>query len=213
MKKNSSLFKPAALGIPLAIFLIMISWKMVWRGADAPPQSSLPVFGKIPEFSFTDQNNKTLNRKDLQGKVWVADFIFTHCAGVCPLMSGKMQKVQAAVLENPDIRLVSFSVDHDRDNPEVLNVYSKRFKADPAKWFFLTGNKEEIYKLSQQHFHLGVQAVSPEEQQPAGQSVQHSSKFVLVDRAGQIRGYYNGEEMIGVNKLIEDAKTLTKEGK
>ena len=153
-------------------------------------------------------NGKNFSRSDLEGKVWIADFIFTHCAGICPLMSAKMSSLVQELGALPGMRFVSFSVDPERDTPEVLAKYAERYKAPAERWFFLTGDKAQIYRLSSQHFHLGVAEISPEEREALDQSVRHSAKFVLVDKRGQIRGYYDTDEQNGGAKLIQDTRLL-----
>lgn len=179
------------------------------RGDDTA--RALPVLGEIPPFKLTERGGETVGLGDLKGKVWVADFIFTRCAGVCPLMSSNMKSLQTVLEAEQGIRFVSFSVDPDYDSPAALAEYGRRFGADTAKWFFLTGDRAEIYRLAEQHFHLGVGEVPPEEREALDQAIRHSSKFVLVDRAGRIRGYYDGEGG-RLDDLIRDATGLLKGG-
>lgn len=169
---------------------------------------TLPVYGQVPDFSLVKTDGKKFTNADLTGKVWIADFIFTHCSGICPLMTGKMSSAAKELELEPEVRFVSFSVDPERDTPEVLAKYAERFNAAPDRWFFLTGDKAQIFKLSNQHFHLGVADVSPEEREALDQSVRHSAKFVLVDREGQIRGYYDSDGPNAGVKLIQDARLL-----
>lgn len=169
----------------------------------------LPVYGQVVEFSLTERSGRIVTLGDLKGKTWIADFIFTRCAGICPMMSSKMLRLQQMLQNRPDIRLVSFSVDPARDTPEVLETYAKRFQADPERWLFLTGDKAQIFKLSEQHFHLGVADIPESERQDdLDQSVSHSSKFALVDPEGQIRGYYASEDESAMQQLVRDAKEL-----
>lgn len=182
---------------------------LVLTGPVYAAEGELPVLGSIPEFRLTAQTGQPFNSADLQGKVWIADFIFTRCAGICPLMSGRMRGLQEKLASEDNLRLISFSVDPEYDTPEVLAKYALRFNAAEGRWFFLTGPKDEIFKLSQNHFMLGVGDVPEEERENAGQAVQHSSKFVLVDAAGQIRGFYDSEEQGAMDRLIRDSRTLT----
>jgi len=170
---------------------------------------NLPVYGTIPDFRLTERNGTTVTLKDLQGKIWVADFIFTRCSGICPMMSSHMKLLQSE-LRVPDIAFVSFSVDPEYDTPAILENYAKRFHADPEKWLFLTGDKIKLHELSQQHFHLGVSDIPEAERTAPDQTVEHSSKFVLVDKAGQIRGYYGSEEPNFQEHLVKDMKILEK---
>jgi len=143
-----------------------------------------------------------VTRQELAGKVWVADFIFTHCAGVCPAMSSNMRKLQERLFE--DVRLVSFSVDPYNDTPEVLTEYANRYGADRDRWLFLTGDPEGIQKLSVGGFKLALDPASGTEKEP----ITHSSRMVLVDRNANIRGYYGTEEPKDLERLIKDANNL-----
>ena len=200
---------------PVIAAVIIVAAFRVWRPERFsqsqnvnPELQTLPVFGKVPDFALIQANGKPFTNADLRGKVWIADFIFTHCSGVCPLMSAKMSALTHEFEKNPGMRFVSFSVDPEHDTPEILAKYAERFKAPPDRWFFLTGDKEQIFKLSIQHFHLGVEDISPEEREALDQSVRHSAKVVLVDRQGQIRGYYDTDEQSNSTKLINDARLL-----
>jgi cytochrome oxidase Cu insertion factor (SCO1/SenC/PrrC family) len=200
------------LWILLGITLFGISAKFLWdtlpKPSDKPLVQGLRLFGEIPDFSLTAASGRTVTLSDLRGKVWIADFIFTHCGGPCPLMSGKMSGLAKQFSNEPSVRFVSFSVDPDRDTPEVLSQYGKRYEADAKQWLFLTGDKAEIVKLSEQHFHLGVMEIPPEERETVNQTVSHSTKFVLVDPQGKIRGYYDSEAAGEIEKLIRDTRTL-----
>lgn len=167
-----------------------------------------PVYGKVPYFLLTDQRSERLGSADLKGKLWIANFIFTRCAGPCPLMSAHMRSLQEDFESTEDVHLVSFSVDPDYDTPPVLSEYALRFRANPEKWAFLTGDKTEIFDLSQHAFHLGASDVPEEDRKSVGQSVMHSQKFILVDRAGRIRGYYDSTQAEQLKKLKLDARSL-----
>jgi protein SCO1/2 len=164
--------------------------------------SSLPDYSVVPEFSLTERSNRPVARQDLVGHVWVADFIFTHCSGICPAMSSNMEKLQNKLPK--EIRLVSFSVDPQNDTPEVLSEYANRYNADPERWLFLTGEQEAIQKLSIGGFKLALDPSSGTEAEP----ITHSSRFVLVDREGHIRGYYGTEDPGALDRLIADANKL-----
>ena len=169
---------------------------------------NLPVYGTLPDFQLTERSGTTVGLKNLQGKIWIADFIFTRCAGICPMMSSHMKLLQSELKDRSGITLVSFSVDPDHDTPDALTEYAKRFNADPKQWLFLTGDKIKLHELSQQHFHLGVSDIPAAERTTPDQTVEHSSKFVLVDQAGQIRGYYSSEEPDFQSKLLHDLNHL-----
>ncbi len=165
-------------------------------------QKTLPVFYPVPDFSLTERSNRTVKLQDFEGKVWVADFIFTSCAGMCPAMSEKMQKLQQTLPS--EIQLVSFSVDPERDTPEVLASYAERYKADPNRWLFLTGPKDAMRNLSLEGFKLALDETQGTQIEP----ITHSSRFVLVDKAGRIRGYYGSEDEEAMTRLAEDVRRL-----
>jgi cytochrome oxidase Cu insertion factor (SCO1/SenC/PrrC family) len=115
------------------------------------------VYGRVPEFSLTERSGRLVEASNLQGKVWIADFIYTHCTDTCPLQSAQMARLQTEYRDTPDLRLVSITVDPGRDTPQVLARYAARFGADPARWLFLTGEKGAIFRLAREGFRLGVE--------------------------------------------------------
>src|SRR6516165_10824754 len=134
----------------------------------------------IEDFSLTECHGQTVTKADLLGKPWVACFIFTRCAGPCPRVSQQMQILQSR-LKDLDVRLVSFSVDPENDTPEELLDYAKRYKADPEKWWFLTGDKRTIFRLIRRSFRM---IVDDDPQQIPGFEVIHSIDIMHVDAAG-----------------------------
>lgn len=162
--------------------------------------ASLPKMGTIPNFSFTADNHTTFTNEHLLGKVTIADFIFTTCAGPCPMMSGHMQQLQATFQTHPDLQLVSFSVDPDYDTPDILHEYANRFGAISHRWYFLTGDKHRIYGLIKEGFHLPV---ADDEN-----TIAHSTKFVLIDQQSAIRGYYDSDDDSALTVLTHDAQSL-----
>lgn len=159
-------------------------------------------YGSVPEFSLTDQNGKTVTRGDLDGKVWIADFIFTNCAGTCPMLTETMIRLQRALPK--EVHLVSFSVDPGRDTPEVLAAYAAKAETDKNRWHFLTGEKEKLYDLSIKGFKLALDDTGGTDAEP----ITHSTRLVLVDREGKIRGYYGGTDEEEMKKLFFDAMKL-----
>jgi cytochrome oxidase Cu insertion factor (SCO1/SenC/PrrC family) len=163
--------------------------------------SELPVYSDIPDFTLTERSGRTISMSELKGQVWIADFIFTHCAGICPTMSENMRKLQGSLPE--EVRLVSFSVDPENDTPEVLQAYAGRYNAHPDRWLFLTGDQETLFRLSMEGFKLAVDD-SGTEVEP----ITHSSRFVLVDRDGRIRGYYGVMDEGAMERLKDDARSM-----
>jgi cytochrome oxidase Cu insertion factor (SCO1/SenC/PrrC family) len=180
---------------------------MVGRGSKE--RAELPVYGEVPPFALTEASGRTVTRDDLLGKPWIADFIFTRCSGTCPVMASSMSGLHEEFAKEPalsDLRFVSVSVDPEWDTPEVLRDYAKLCGADPARWWFLTGEYGDIHSLSQKGFHLGsgIDGGTSE--------ILHSTRFVLVDRQGRIRGYYDGTIPEEVQKLSKDARAVAREG-
>ena len=118
-------------------------------------KSELPILGKLIDFQLTDQNGEIFSKEDLLGKVWVADFIFTTCAGPCPVMSGQFAELQSRFSNAPDLNLLSISVNPDYDSPEILREYGGRYGANYNKWRFLTGDREAIHELAVDGFKIG----------------------------------------------------------
>lgn len=166
------------------------------------PIREIPTYSAVPDFSLTERSNRPITRKDLDGKIWVADFIFTHCGGICPTMSSNMEKLQELLPR--EVMLVSFSVDPANDTPEVLTEYAKRYNADPERWLFLTGDAEALRRLSIDGFKLALDPTSGTEAEP----ITHSSRFALVDRKGNLRGYYGMEDADTLAHIVADVKNL-----
>jgi len=156
----------------------------------------------LPDFSLTDQTEKTVTLADLKGKVWVADFIFTNCGGTCPMMTDKMRRLQEAL--PAEIRMVSITVDPGRDTPKALAAYAAEHGATRERWLFLSGDKQSLYDLCVKGFKLPLD----ESGGTAAEPIAHSTRFVLVDKGGEIRGYYNGTEEQDLRRLAADAKQL-----
>ena len=165
------------------------------------PQPPLPVYGQIPPFQLTAESGEPMDSRALAGRVWVADFIFTTCTGPCPRMSTLMRQVQSATASLPGVRLVSFTVDPERDTPPVLAAYARRYQAKPERWNFLTGPRETLHHLKREAFKLG----------DVDGSLNHSTRLVLIDGRGRIRGYYGTDEDSPVWRLSTDVKRIVKE--
>jgi protein SCO1/2 len=168
-------------------------------------QRTVSSYGTVPSFQLVNQNGQAFGSAQLAGKIWIADFIYTTCPGPCPMISSRMSELQKP-LEKTDVHLVSFSVDPEKDTPEVLRGYAEKLQAEPVRWDFLTGPKSTIYKLSHDGFKLAVSDGSDAEGIPV-----HSTRMVLVDRHGQIRGYYDAAEADAMTKLLADTNHLLRE--
>ncbi len=160
---------------------------VIESGSDAPKPEDLKPIGRVTGFSLKDQNGATVDAKDLLGKVWVADFIFTHCAGTCPVMTHTMADLDKELAAYPGIQLISFSMDPENDTPQVLKKYAEQYEATSPRWKFLTGPKDELYRLTTKDFKLNVDDRNGTKEEP----IIHSTKIVLVDAEGIIRGNFS----------------------
>lgn len=170
----------------------------------SPPQD----YGPLPEFALTDETEQSVTRQALSGQVWIADFIFTRCAGQCPMMSSQMAKLQERFHDVSDLRLVSFTVDPAHDTPEVLAAYARHYGAVSPRWRFLTGDRETLWALARDGFKLGVN-----EDGTAEEPITHSVRLVLVDRTGHIRGYYDATDAQALERLFHEAHRVLEEGR
>jgi protein SCO1/2 len=169
-----------------------------------PAASPLPVLGTVGDFELVDEQGQPFTAARFHNRVSLLDFIFTSCAGPCPLMSARMQALQDSLKDLPVIQLVSFSVDPETDTPQVLRDYGLRFSARPGRWYFLTGRPEEMFRIIRTGFHLTVAADT--------EGILHSTKFVLLDRRAGIRGYYDSEDDSSMARLVADTRMLVDAG-
>jgi protein SCO1/2 len=173
------------------------------------PARIVPVMGTVPAFTLTDQDKKPFGTEDLKGKIWVVDLIFTNCGGTCPMLTSEMATLQKSLTKTPDVHLVSISVDPHNDTPEVLAEYAKKYLADTRSWHFLTGPVSTIYTIARDGFKLTVDSTAGDPQSP----ILHSERFVLVDKKGNIRAFYDGTEAETKQKLLADIRDLFLEEK
>ena len=173
-------------------------------GACARPEP-LPILGQVPDFQLTSQTGRPFDSRSLEGHAWVADFIYTNCPGPCPMMSSQMSRVQSGTTgfggAAGGVEMVSFTVDPARDTPEVLAAYARHFRAQEARWHFLTGPQASLNTLGLNVFHLnGVDG-----------SLEHSTRFALVDGRRRIRGTYLTSEDGFLGRLLGDIRRLERE--
>jgi protein SCO1/2 len=176
------------------VFLLALNVGLAGCTARLAPSAAIDDFGTVRDFSLVDQNGREVCKNALLGKVWVASFFFSRCNTVCPQVSATMARLQEELKEVHDVMLVSFSVDPDYDKEAILKLYAQRFKADDRRWLFLTGNKERLYALVRDSFHLGVQANEGAARTP-GSEVTHSTRLAIVDGQGHIRAYVDGRQI------------------
>jgi protein SCO1/2 len=180
---------------------ILLNLKLKERLSAEGARQSLPVYTRVPPFSLTERSGRPLGLVDLQNKVWIADFIFTTCPGPCPRMSAQMASLQRALEGKEEVRLVSITVDPETDTPEVLTQYADRYQAKNDYWYFLTGDTATIHRLARDGFRVGG----------VEDLMTHSTRFILVDRGAQVRGYYDSDEEESLNKLLLDVQKLLQE--
>jgi len=157
----------------------------------------------IPEFAFTNQEGKTIGRADMQGKLTIVDFFFTSCPSICPIMSKEMERVNDHFRDDPQVQLMSISIDPEYDTPELLKEYAQKHHAISGKWHFLSGPKLDTYRLARCGFVLPTL-----DGNGIADNFVHSDKFILVDDLGRIRGYYSGTSREEVDLLMLETKIL-----
>lgn len=191
----------AFIGFTLAMALAYQQFK----GTKSPRVSELPEFGQVPEFAFLDQEGGTISSQDLDGKIWVANFIFTRCPNPCPTLTSRMAELQSKLRRKvDDVRLLTFTCDADYDTPTVLKQYAEKVHADPARWSFVTGKKSDVDTF------ITRGMLQPLATEPNGLPA-HSSRFVVVDGNGKIRSYHDGTDPEVVSKLLLDIGSLMRE--
>lgn len=206
MKKNYSY-----IGISFIILIFGI-WA-VPKIIDRLSKTELETIGPAPTFSLTDQHGKTISDKDYEGKVYVVEFFFTTCPSICPIMTENMIKIQNEFLGNPKVGIASFTIDPDHDTSKVLKEYAQKKGITKLQWHLLTGDKDEIFKLSYEGFNLYVGEGGEEDG-----GFEHSGFFALIDKQGNIRSrkddqgnpivYYDGLDDKNIQMLKEDIKHL-----
>lgn len=184
-------------GLVSLVLLLVVAF-MVIRQADEG-RADLPELYEVPDFTFTERSGKPFGLADMKGKINIVDFIFTRCPGPCPMMSSKMADLYEIYRGHDQVQFVSFTVDPDFDSLAVLEDYAGKYGVNDQRWVFLRANKPEVGKLYEEGFKLGGEL-------PA----YHSTKFILVDDKGMIRGYYSTEGDVSINILKTHIKELVK---
>ncbi|MCX8070869.1 MAG: SCO family protein [Candidatus Binatia bacterium] len=195
--------------LALAFFLVsvavplVVGLKRIREWMQPPP----PVLGQLPEFSLVNARGKPFGSVDLRNRVWVANFIFTRCRGVCPALTEHLRWFADNCEAARAVELVSFSVDPRHDTPEVLQRYAEERGAVTPRWSFLTGDRDAVYGLVTNGFRLAVQENNARAEEP----IVHSERFVLVGRNLEIRGYYHGLDRDALRQLCRDAGRLARQ--
>jgi protein SCO1/2 len=194
----------------LALLAIPAAWPIIWS-LKTPVPPKLPVLASIPAFRLTDQAGRPFGTSELEGKAWVASFIFTRCATICPAITAKMARIQDRTRNlGAAFHLVSFSVDPEYDRPERLEAYARAHRASPRLWSFLTGPEAEVKEA----IVTGLKVAVGREKSDDGRfdGIFHGSHLVLVDQRGRIRGYYDSEDGDAVDRVVRDAGLLANRG-
>ena len=164
------------------------------------------IYQTIPAFKFIDQYGDSISNKNLDGKIYVADFFFTTCPSICPIMQRNMLDVYNEFKNSNDVKILSYTIDPKHDSVTVLKKYADKLGITGNTWWFLQGKKEDTYRLAEKNY---LVAVKPDSTVAGGYI--HQGYFVLIDKKSRIRGAYDGTKPDEVNHLIEDIKTLKAE--
>jgi len=221
-KKLQFLLLGVILLLPAFVFILLHSTgKNVYRVPEVNPFDSLSILNpqagncpdyrvggthRIPSFSLLNQDSVIITEKALEGKIYIADFFFTKCGGICIDISKEMYRLQETFKKYDDVMLVSHSVDPEFDRPSILKTYSEKYNANLSKWIFLTGSKDSIYELARCGYYI---VAKPNQEKP--NDVIHSDKLILIDKQKRIRGYYSGTLREDVDRLITEVQILMRE--
>jgi protein SCO1/2 len=174
-----------------------------YYGDKMPGANGDTTYHTVGPFSLTNQLGHTVTNKDLKGKIYVADYFFANCKSICPKMSSQLERVQARFKNEPDLMILSHTVDPARDTVAALERYATMHQADPLKWFFLTGDKKQLYDLAR-HSYL----VTATEGNGGPDDFVHTEQVALVDKEMHLRGFYDGTDSTAVNRMITDIEQL-----
>lgn len=189
----------------VAVIVLVLGWLMLRPEPVTAPEH----FGSVPSFTLTDQTGSAFGTEQLNGTVWVSNFIFTRCRTVCPVFSAKMAELrERSQRDFPELNLVSFSVDPDYDTPEVLATYAKQFDANPSQWHFLTGPIAQVRSVVTDGMKMYMDDAATVE---TPEALMHGSHFVLVDADHNIRGFYNVDDETTIELLLKDIRFLDSE--
>ena len=199
-------------------YLSLIFFVLVVFSGCKPKEKPLPIFGQrevegtdtlyhtIANFRFLDQDSTLITNDTFKDKIYVADFFFTSCRTICPIMKTQMLRVYEATADMPDIQLLSHSIDPEYDTVELLHNFAKKLGVSSDRWHFVTGEKDSIYKIAQTSYFA---TAMEDKSEPDG--FIHSGAFLLIDKDRRIRGKYDGTKEEDVNRLLVDINRLRKE--
>ena len=215
MKKYKGLLAILILILPTVIYIFLTYGKHNFTHLPYVGPQTDSTYHSIPDFAFVNQFNDTISQSDYEGNIYLANFVFTTCPTICPVMTYNMRRVQQKMAQYPNFMILSHSVFPEYDTPEVLLEYANKMEANLSNWNFVTGNREDIYSIANSYF------VNVMEDSTAQGGFLHSEYFVLVDKEGRIRarnddngnniGVYDGTDDYEVGLLIDDIKVLMAE--
>ncbi|MGC6430987.1 MAG: SCO family protein [Jejuia sp.] len=177
-----------------------------FNSADFTPQWNTPKH-KIPEFTFTNQNGQAVTNATLKGKIYIADFFFTSCPGICPKLTKNMEAIQETYRTDHDIILLSHTVMPWKDSIPVLQNYAQKHNVDANKWHLVTGDKDKLYDIARHGYFADEDFIKTQDES----NFIHTENFILVDKSGYIRGVYNGTIEIDVERLKRHIEILKRE--
>jgi protein SCO1 len=198
--------------------MVPVLFCLLANGCTDKKEAPLPIFGErevvgtdtvyhtIGDFKFVDQDSATVTNETFRDKIYVADFFFTSCRTICPIMKTQMRRVYDSIQNDPEVLLLSHSIDPEYDTVGLLHDYAERLGVKSSKWHFVTGNKDDIYKIAQTSYFA---TALEDKSEPDG--FIHSGAFLLIDRHKRIRGKYDGTKEEDVNRLMGDIQKLKEE--
>jgi cytochrome oxidase Cu insertion factor (SCO1/SenC/PrrC family) len=181
---------PRIIWVGLLLFFSLMALAFIFWLAQVVRLQPLHVLGQVADFTLTNQDNQVTTLADLTNRVWVADIIFTRCAGPCPRMTGQMKSLQDKLPVQSAAKLVTLTTDPDFDSPPILKRYGERFGADFNRWTFLTGSKAQIANLAADSLKLSAQPVKPADRKDDADLFIHTTIFVIVDKHARLRGFF-----------------------
>lgn len=200
----------------IGIGIILVSMLYFYNKKKKQPVRKLPYYGPvelpdkskhtIASFTLINQYNEIVTNKDVAGKIYVVDYFFVTCRSICPIMAKQMKRVYDEYKDNPEILILSHTVNPEEDSVPVLKQYAVEHGVYDKKWLFLTGNKKHLYELARKSYLLSV-----DEGDGGPDDFIHTQNFALMDKHGHIRGYYDGTDSLEISRLITDIKVLLQE--
>jgi protein SCO1/2 len=196
--------------LPLLVFAMVAAlWLSIQQRAAAIQNIWLNY--PLPNFTLTNQDNQPITLADLRGQVWVADIIFTRCAGPCPIMSRRLSELQSSLFKNDSVRFVTLTTDPEYDTPVAMKRFGERFNADFKNWYFLTGEKKQIARLAVDGMKLVVLEKKPEERENDADLFIHSTRFIVVDKNGIVRASFDSTDPATRSQVVKVVRKLSRE--